>query len=129
MAIRQTESAVVVPSVSAEASYGAGEVIGNKFQIPLACGENGSWLGTVVGIDRASANASMRFHFFRSEPSGYSPTGVAFALADVDDDKYLGYADITTWASAGGSKMVGLSTNPGIALFSESGARHVWGVA
>jgi hypothetical protein len=128
MAIRQTPSAVVVPDTITGSAYQPRDVIGNKFEIPYAAGAYGAWLGNLTMVDRGSANVSMRVHLFREEPSAYNPTGVAFSLADSDEDAYLGYVDINSWASAGASKMVGQAKNPGLAIFAQSGARNIWGV-
>lgn len=128
MAIRQTSAFVIVPSVVTGSAHVLGDVIGDKFEIPLAAGIAGGWIGTMNWLDRASGNTPIRSHLFNDEPSGYSPTGIPFVLADVDEDKYLGFVDAATWSSAGTPKMIAQARNPGVAIFASGGARNIWSV-
>ena len=126
MAIVQTPSAAVVPSVVTASAYASGDVIGNPFSIQYAAGGKGGWIGNVTMYDYASGGQNIRLHLFNSEPSAYNPTGTPFSIDNGDDDKYLGSVDVTGWISAGAAKRVAVVNNPGVAIYARSGARHVW---
>lgn len=120
-------SAVSAASVTANSAYLAKDAISDRFSIPLAAGHHGALVENAMLIDYGSANGNMRLHLFHSQPSAYVP-GVTFALANADDDKYLGYVDFTAWTSAGTSKMVAQTTAAGLGVYAQSGARNVWAV-
>lgn len=119
-------SAAIVPNVSGASGYQANDVLGNEFKIPLAGGAYGGLIEHALLIDRGTGNVDMRAHMFNAQPSAYSPSGVAFALAATDDNKYIGSIDFTIWSARGADNLVSMVNAPGVGIYARSGARDIW---
>lgn len=122
-----SQSGLYIPSgILTGTAYEARDVICSAFKIEYAVGSVGAVPYNTKLIDIASANATMRVHLYAAQPTGKT-IGAAWALADVDENYYLGYIDHSTWVSAGASKMIAQTDRPAVGLWSSANGRHVWG--
>lgn len=127
----QFTSAVAVPNVSAT-GYDAGDAIGTIFSAPMALGEPGGLLASLWLKDMGSGTGAIRVHFFSESASG-SPHGTAWGLASADDDKHLGWVDVSAnvWGSgiAATSAYIARVLDQNVPLWSTpvaQGSRTVW---
>lgn len=128
----QYNSAFAIPNVSAT-GYDAGDAIGTIWSAELAVGIPGGLLGNLRLKDKGSGTGAIRVHFYSQSASG-SPHGTAWASDPADDNKYLGYVDVSanTWTSASPASSAYYSRiiDQPLPLWSEpaaQGSRMIWG--
>ncbi len=120
-------SAIAIPGVSTASGYNPNAAVGSAFAMSAACGADGALLAQVVLLDRGTAGASFRQHFYSTAFSA-NADGSAFTVADVDFVHYLGWVPIGSdqYISAGTARLLAQSPSTNIGLYSHQESRAVW---